>query len=654
MSALEDAMAAHRDGRLTEAEAGYRQALADGERLVEAHQLLGVLLHRRGRDPEALHHLDEALRMDPEHAGAWANRGLVWVALQRPQEAEDSFRRALAIQPELVAPRLNLARLLGSTGRGPEAVALLDGLERDEALRLRGMLALQQGDAGGAWSAWSRAFRRSEDPALGRALGQLALQRGRPAEGVAPLVAAYRAGQPVGALLADALVQGGTCDDDEVLARLLSDASVDAQRVERVVAARLRARSDEEAMGSPLLRPWLLNTVVQAPQDRARLHRWLELARERGDVRVAEALAVQAWLTEHSDPPSPAAIAAIEALPEGSLREALLGVVRAPRAVSEGLPALARVAVEEPAEERALLEQIPSLTPIEDATSQDVAAMYEEHPYPRRVGVHRPSPVSMAGLLSSLGLPAPGDRALKVLVAGAGTGQHPLQTATRYADVEVLAVDLSRRSLARAWATARRRGVGSVRFAQADLLALDLPERFDVIESVGVLHHLAEPRQGLLALKRHLAPGGAMRLGLYSERGRREVVAARALVAAWGTPPTEEGLREARRRLLALEEDHPARMVVHSPDFPSSTGLRDLVFHPMEHRFTPLQLQELLDGAGLRFLGFQHNRPEVAGWYRDRWPEDDGQRDLSRWEEVERAHPRAFSGMFVFWAAPVG
>ncbi len=91
-------------------------------------------------------------------------------------------------------------------------------------------------------------------------------------------------------------------------------------------------------------------------------------------------------------------------------------------------------------------------------------------------------------------------------------------------------------------------------------------------------------------------------------------------------------------------------MVVRSPDFPSSTGLRDLVFHPIEHRFTPLQLRELLDGAGLRFLGFQHNRPEVAGWYRELWPDDGEQRDLARWDAVEEAHPRAFSGMFVFWA----
>ncbi len=650
MSALQEAVEAHRAGRLEEAEAGYRQALADGEQPAEAHQLLGVLLHRQGRAQEALHHLDQALQRDPEHAGAWANRGLVMLALQQAAEAERSFRRALALRPELGAPRLNLARLLAGTGRGAEAASLLEGLESDEALRLRGMLALQQGDVDGAWSTWSLAFRRFGDPALGRALGQLALQRGRPAEGVAPMVAAYRAGQPVGALLADALVQGGRCDDDEVLARLLVDPSVDAQRVEPMVAERLRGWSDVDAMASPLLRPWLLNTVVQAPEDRARLPRWLDLAREREALRVAEALAVQAWLTEHSDPPAAEAVAAIEALPEGGLREALLGAVRPPIEVSLGLPTLKRVAIDEPAEERALVEGIPRLTPIEDATSQDVAAMYEEHPYPRRVGVHRPEPVSMARMLRGMGIDAPGDRPLQVLVAGAGTGQHPLQTATRYSDVEVLAIDLSRRSLARAEATARRHGVERVRFAQADLLALDLPERFDVIESVGVLHHLAEPRTGLLALTRHLAPGGAMRLGLYSERGRQDVVAARRLVAAWGTPPTDEGLREARRWLLALEEGHPARMVVRSPDFPSSTGLRDLVFHPMEHRFTPLQLRELLDGAGLRFLGFQHNRPEVAGWYRELWPDDGEQRDLARWDAVEEAHPRAFSGMFVFWA----
>lgn len=647
MSVLERAVAAHRAGDLAAAERGYREALERGEERVEAHQLLGVLLHRAQRPDEALEHLDAALALDADHSGALANRGLVLLALQRPLEAESSFRAALERRPELVAARLNLARLLVGAGRLDEAQGWLDGQDHPDAQRLLGLVCAQRGDLAGAWRAWSATFAATADPALGRALGQLALQRGAPQEAVEPLAVALKAGQPVGALLADALVQGARCEDDEVLALLLRDPRVDAQRVEPMVGRRLRPLEGEALRRSPLLRDVLIHAVVSHPEDRARLHDLVDMAREADDVRLAEALAVQAWLTEHAEPLEPLRVVAIEALPDGPTREALMAVAAPPSVVSDALPTLRRVAIDEPAEEDPA--SIPTLTAIDDATSRDVAAMYEENPYPRRVGIHRPDPSALAARLRALGLQPPQDRPLKVLVAGCGTGQHPLQTVARYGDVDVLGIDLSRRSLARGAATARRHGLDRVRFVQADLLALDLPERFDVIESVGVLHHLADPAAGLRRLVHHLAPGGAMRLGLYSERGRQDVVAARALVGEWGLRATSEGLVEARRRLLALPEDHPAHPVLYSPDFPSSTGLRDLVFHPMEHRFTPTGLAELLGGCGLRFRGFQHSRPEPAHWYRERFPEDVDQLDLARWDEVEAEHPRAFSGMYVFW-----
>jgi SAM-dependent methyltransferase len=56
--------------------------------------------------------------------------------------------------------------------------------------------------------------------------------------------------------------------------------------------------------------------------------------------------------------------------------------------------------------------------------------------------------------------------------------------------------------------------VGVIR---ADLrLSLFAPESFDFISSLGVLHHLDDPREGFEDLARYLAPGGQMLLYLYS------------------------------------------------------------------------------------------------------------------------------------------
>ena len=290
-------------------------------------------------------------------------------------------------------------------------------------------------------------------------------------------------------------------------------------------------------------------------------------------------------------------------------------------------------------------------------TSAAVAAQYEAHPYPRLVGVHRRAPQPLAaavrGLVPTLppdtDLPSPAGK-LRVLVAGCGTGQHALTTATRLADADVLAVDLSRASLARAQRRAAEWALPNLRFAAADLLALgDLDQRFDLIESVGVLHHLDDPLRGWRALAGLLSPGGLMQVGLYSERGRSEVVAARALIAAEGLTADDAGLRAARRLFRALPPDHPAWPVVRSPDFYSLSGLRDLLFHACEHRTSPLGVAAMLDALGLRLLGLQHPRAEIAALYAHRFPDDPAQADLARWEALEIDHPRIFSGMMVLW-----
>lgn len=91
-----------------------------------------------------------------------------------------------------------------------------------------------------------------------------------------------------------------------------------------------------------------------------------------------------------------------------------------------------------------------------------------------------------------------------ILVAGCGTGQHAINTALRYKDSQVVALDLSRQSLAYALRMAHHYDVNNISFIQADILHLDkLDQHFDIIECVGVLHHLREPEEGLKSLLKH-------------------------------------------------------------------------------------------------------------------------------------------------------
>ena len=48
-----------------------------------------------------------------------------------------------------------------------------------------------------------------------------------------------------------------------------------------------------------------------------------------------------------------------------------------------------------------------------------------------------------------------------------------------------------------------------------------LNKKFDIIESAGVLHHMADPVAGWRTLTNCLKPNGLMKIGLYSNLARQ-------------------------------------------------------------------------------------------------------------------------------------
>src|SRR5207244_436635 len=104
---------------------------------------------------------------------------------------------------------------------------------------------------------------------------------------------------------------------------------------------------------------------------------------------------------------------------------------------------------------------------------------------------------------------------IEILVAGGGTGQQPIDVSRRYKNTKVLAVDLSLTSLSYAERQTRALGLENIHYAQADIVQLgSIGRTFDLIESVGVLHHLADPLAGWKILLSLLRPGGFMMVGL--------------------------------------------------------------------------------------------------------------------------------------------
>lgn len=284
-----------------------------------------------------------------------------------------------------------------------------------------------------------------------------------------------------------------------------------------------------------------------------------------------------------------------------------------------------------------------------DDTSERVRAMYETHPYPRWTTMGMPRVTSVATVVRELtGQSAPPD-ALRLLIAGCGTGRQAAHTARSFPEARLLALDLSRASLGYAARRTQSLGIETVEFRQGDILALEtLQEDFAMIFCSGVLHHMANPRLGWAQLVQRLHPRGVMKIALYSEIARQSVTAARTLVEAERRQGTDDAVRRARETLLALPSDHPARAVTDSTDFYSLSGCRDLVMHVQERTYTIPALAAELDALQLRFLGFQLSVSVQHAFSRE-YPATGAARDLNAWAQFEQRYPNTFWGMYQFF-----
>jgi tetratricopeptide (TPR) repeat protein/2-polyprenyl-3-methyl-5-hydroxy-6-metoxy-1,4-benzoquinol methylase len=326
--------------------------------------------------------------------------------------------------------------------------------------------------------------------------------------------------------------------------------------------------------------------------------------------------------------------------------------------LTQDLQAVLAMQVFEPQQEHYLKTKIPILKELSDKVSSKVRDQYEESPYPKWIDLGLIlSPAPIAKVVKALKVRLADHKIFEVeapaiLIAGCGTGQHSIDTAARFKNAKVLAIDLSLSSLAYAQRKTEAFGVQNLEYMQADLLDLgQLNKTFDIIESSGVLHHMEKPMAGWKVLVSCLKVGGLMKIGLYSELARQHIAKMREEIQQLNTETDHIGMKRFRNGVIRSKAPHH-QLIISSPDFHSMGSLQDLLFHVQEHHFTIPQIQHCLTKLGLKFCGFEVGTI-TQDFKRTNSGEDDAY-DLIKWHTYEQAHPHAFAGMYQFWCQKVG
>jgi tetratricopeptide (TPR) repeat protein/SAM-dependent methyltransferase len=648
-------------GRTAEAIASYERALALNPADAGVHFNLALLAMTQGRHEQATVSLRTAIDIRPDYAEAHHALGRVLSGVGHLDAAESSLRHALSLAPESDDVLYDLTMVLMARGKAPDGVDLtLARLERAPTWKIKMAFASCVArtefmtNHGGVRAAvtvaiaepWGAPYQLCR-PAL-----SLIMLDTRIAGWVRIVNERWPARLPKSTLFgADGLTALAA---DTLLHAVMEAVPVSTIEFERSLTAARHALLETATSEQPA-----------DPSDIVALPFFAALARqcfineyvfECDEGERAAAVACRAKLLALLDanalvPPllllAVAAYFPLYTLPEP---DRLLAANQ-----SGPIEQVLRQQVREPLEERALQASVECLTSITDGVSEKVRDQYEQNPYPRWVKLPRNDPaMHFNGELRRTFPLAPftpmeDDSQPEMLIAGCGTGSQPTIALQRFRGIRVLAVDLSLNSISYAIRKTRESGIGNIVYAQADILRLgDIERTFDIISSVGVLHHLADPFLGWRILLSRLRPGGFMQLGFYSQLARRYVFKAREFIAARGYASTPDDIRRVRRDLSEGDADGEFAWLTKVPDFYSTSECRDLIFHVQEHCLTLDQIESFLSESGLRFIGFELD-PRLVHQYRTRFPGDPAGINLRNWARFEADNPDTFVGMYQFW-----
>ena len=192
---------------------------------------------------------------------------------------------------------------------------------------------------------------------------------------------------------------------------------------------------------------------------------------------------------------------------------------------------------------------------------------------------------------------------LNVLVAGCGT-LEAFAVAHSNPEMQVTGIDISASSLDHAKYFARQHHLSNLELLELDLRhAATLARKFDLVICSGVLHHLPDPQDALMALGSVLEDDGALLLSVYRRHSRLGVYMIQDALRHLEVGHGQGEVDFARNVLALLWPGHP--LFANTPRDAilqgSDTDIVDTFLNSHDRPFTVGEVLDLVQQAGLSF-----------------------------------------------------
>ena len=324
--------------------------------------------------------------------------------------------------------------------------------------------------------------------------------------------------------------------------------------------------------------------------------------------------------------------------------------------VSKKLEKIKKIHIDYFLEEKNIKNAIIRDINIKNQVSKKIKSQYEENPYPRWTKL--PSfnlNSSIVNFVYNKKLNLNDYRVLNnkspsVLIAGCGTGQNVFNNAQQFKNSNILGIDLSLSSLAYAIRKSKELKFSNIHFNHLDILNLKkINANFDIVEVMGVLHHMENPMQGLESILNCIKPGGLLRIGLYSKKARENITRIKKDMTKLDIQADKNSMLSFRNKIKKLKINLYDE-IFQSNDAYSLSGFRDLIFHEHELYFNLDDIKNFIKKYNLHFCGFDND--ELNSKFINMFGFEELQ-NLDKWANIENNNKKYFSRMYQFWCQKV-
>ena len=191
---------------------------------------------------------------------------------------------------------------------------------------------------------------------------------------------------------------------------------------------------------------------------------------------------------------------------------------------------------------------------------------------------------------------------ISILIAGCGTHQAAYY-AYKNPTCSVVGIDISENSLRHHQFLKDKYSLSNLQLEKRSILELEVSQnRFDLIVSTGVLHHLEDPNLGLRNLKSVLKEDGKLNIMLYGKYPRVGVYmmqqAFKILKIGVGNPD----LPFVKNTLMKLPNWHYAKdYFSKAGDLDNDAGIVDTFLNPIDQCYAVEDVFNFIENAGLEF-----------------------------------------------------